>query len=130
MNQEERAALERLLEYVGRGFCAVQSDCKMLRELLERTAPPPVTTDSSAVFVFNPLDLDARVMCLYQKLIPARLLRICTQWESATGTLMNRNEMKRHPWMCFRPWQWTWVALNDRAARLEKARKQAPKRKR
>lgn len=35
MNQDERAALERLLEYVGRGFCAVQSDCKMLREYLE-----------------------------------------------------------------------------------------------
>jgi len=34
MNQDERAALERLLEYVGRGFCAVQSDCKMLREFL------------------------------------------------------------------------------------------------
>jgi hypothetical protein len=34
MNQDERAALERLLEYVGRGFCAVQSDCKMLREYL------------------------------------------------------------------------------------------------
>lgn len=34
MNQEQRAALERLLEYVGRGFCAVQADCKVLREFL------------------------------------------------------------------------------------------------
>jgi len=34
MNQDERAALERLLEYVGRGFCAVQSDCKMLKKYL------------------------------------------------------------------------------------------------
>lgn len=34
MNQDQRAALERLLEYVGRGFCAVQADCKVLREFL------------------------------------------------------------------------------------------------
>ena len=35
MNPEERAALERLLEYVGRGFCAVQEECRMLRKYLE-----------------------------------------------------------------------------------------------
>lgn len=34
MNPDQRAALERLLEYVGRGFCAVQADCKVLREFL------------------------------------------------------------------------------------------------
>ena len=40
MNQDQRAALERLLEYVGRGFCAVQADCKVLREFLKRTREP------------------------------------------------------------------------------------------
>lgn len=35
MNPEERAALERLLEYVGRGFCAVQEECRMLRKYLK-----------------------------------------------------------------------------------------------
>lgn len=45
MNPEERAALERLLEYVGRGFCAVQADCRMLRKFLaELPAPLPVPT--------------------------------------------------------------------------------------
>lgn len=34
MTPDQRAALERLLEYVGRGFCAVQADCKVLREFL------------------------------------------------------------------------------------------------
>ena len=34
MTTDQRAALERLLEYVGRGFCAVQADCRMLREFL------------------------------------------------------------------------------------------------
>lgn len=34
MNPEERAALERLLEYVGRGFCAVHEECRMLRKYL------------------------------------------------------------------------------------------------
>lgn len=42
MKTEERAALQRLLDYAGKGFCAVQSDCKVLREFLakadERTA--------------------------------------------------------------------------------------------
>jgi len=37
MTPDQRAALERLLEYVGRGFCAVQADCRMLREFLRRT---------------------------------------------------------------------------------------------
>jgi hypothetical protein len=45
MNPEERAALERLLEYVGRGFCAVQDECRMLRQYLaDLPAPPPVPT--------------------------------------------------------------------------------------
>lgn len=35
MNPEELAALERLLEYVGRGFCAVQEECRMLRKYLK-----------------------------------------------------------------------------------------------
>jgi len=46
MNQDERAALERLLEYVGRGFCAVQSDCKMLREFLKASAPTAQTVEA------------------------------------------------------------------------------------
>ena len=45
MNQDERAALERLLEYVGRGFCAVQSDCKMLREFLTKCKALDALTD-------------------------------------------------------------------------------------
>lgn len=52
MNPEERAALERLLEYVGRGFCAVQADCRMLRKYLaDLPAPLPVpsTTDEPSV---------------------------------------------------------------------------------
>jgi len=45
MTPDQRAALERLLEYVGRGFCAVQADCRMLREFLSSLpAPPPVPT--------------------------------------------------------------------------------------
>jgi len=46
MNQDERAALERLLEYVGREFCAVQSDCKMLREFLTKCKALDALTDS------------------------------------------------------------------------------------
>ena len=46
MNQDERAALERLLEYVGRGFCAVQSDCKMLREFLTNRKALDALTNS------------------------------------------------------------------------------------
>lgn len=87
MNQDERAALERLLEYVGRGFCAVQSDCKMLREFLASLpALPPVPTTTAefisqanqlgslmAVHIGSlkelPLDKDAVINDLRQRLI-------------------------------------------------------------
>ena len=47
MTPDQRAALERLLEYVGRGFCAVQADCRMLREFLASLPPVviPCTTE-------------------------------------------------------------------------------------
>ena len=46
MTPDQRAALERLLEYVGRGFCAVQADCRMLREFLAASAPTAQTVDA------------------------------------------------------------------------------------
>ena len=49
MNQDQRAALERLLEYVGRGFCAVQADCRMLREFLAASAPTAQTVEAMPV---------------------------------------------------------------------------------
>ena len=49
MNPEERAALERLLEYVGRGFCAVQEECRMLRKYLADPSHAQIDSLISAV---------------------------------------------------------------------------------
>ena len=129
MRKDERAALATLLDDVAKGYTTKQTECHMLRAYLQRTQPTAKASATKA-FVFNPVELDAQVLCLYPSLIPTRLLRLCREWESATGRVMTRLEIKQHPEMCFRPWQRTWVALSNLAAqsRMAPARKAKAKR--
>lgn len=120
MNKAERAALAALLDNVGLGFTKCLAECKLLRAYLQRTQPTAKASATKA-FVFNPVELDAQVLCLYPSLIPTRLLRLCREWESATGRVMTRLEIKQHPEMCFRPWQRTWVAISNLAAQSRMA---------
>ena len=84
MTPDQRAALERLLEYVGRGFCAVQADCKVLREFLAASAPTAQTVAAMQVLARQSDTPDGGSRLLIQAKRPA--------WKTPTVTYAAQNQ--------------------------------------